>query len=215
MNLRKYKFLWCLCTFVFSVFVNITAEEQEIINIKDYFPTQDDAYWSYSYNYGKDIVTNMYPNTKLNDDYFAEVYLSVEIYGASDRILAKIYCLDNNKIVALGQKDITRSYYDIFGKYYYYQAPFPIVLAPPDSKGEYMDNGNICHYVTSIATCKYDDKIFKDCILVEEKTMLNNKPIRTKRRYYAKGVGLVCVTLVNDEGVEKVFMKLEISSLLK
>jgi len=187
---------------VFSVFVNITAEEQGIMNIKDYFPTQDDVYWSYSYNHNKDyLVAHMYISTKLDNDY-GEIYRFGEVYGAVDRVLVKDYSLKNNKIVVLGEMDIT-------GRYYYYQEPFPVVLAPPDSKGEYIKKGDICHYVTSIATCKYDDKIFKDCILVEEKIMLNDKPIRTKRSYYAKGVGLVCVTLVNDEGVEKVFMKLK------
>ena len=190
------------------------------MNIKDYFPTQNNAYWSYSYNYGKDRVTSMCMNTMLSDDYFAETYFFVEIYGVSELkpVLTKIYGLGNNKIIALSEKDVTGRYYDrtsMTTEYEYYQAPFPVVLAPPDSKGGYIKKGDICHYVTSIATCKYDDKIFKDCILVEEKIMLNDKPIRTKRSYYAKGVGLVYVTMVNDEGVEKVFMKLECYSLLR
>ena len=207
MNLRKYKLIWCLCVLVLSVFVNITAEEQEIINIKNYFPTQIGASWSYAGSTGESLVTVMCMNTGLDNDDGGELYLFSEIYGQMG-VTSVLYGLKNNNIIALGGKNIT-------GQYYQNQPPFPVVLAPPNNKGKYIDKGDVCHYVTSIATCKYDDKIFKDCILVEEKIILNGKPIRTKRSYYASGIGLVYVTLVNDKGVEEVFMKLIKASLLQ
>ena len=208
MNIRRYKVICCLCTFLFSVLVNITAEGQEVIDIKDYFPSQIGASWSYVSGIGESLMNVMCMNTGLDNNDGGELYLFSEIYpqmGAT----SVLYGLKNNKVVALSGKTIV-------GQYYQNQEPFPVVLASPHNKGEYIDKGDICHYVTSIATCKYDDKTFKDCILIEEKIMLNDKPIRTKKSYYAKGIGLVYVTLIDDKkNDETVFMKLIKSSLLK
>ena len=207
MNIRRYRLIYCLFVFVFSVLVDITAKENEVIDVKNYFPTQIGNSWSYAGSTGESLVTVMCMNTGLDNNDGGELYLFSEIYGQMGAV-SVLYGLKNNQVLALSGKNVT-------GQYYQHQKPFPVVLAPPNCKGKYVDRGDVCHYVTSIATCKYDDKIFKDCLLIEEKIMLNDTPIRTKRSYYAKGIGLVYVTLVNDKGVEEVFMKLIKSSLLR
>ena len=107
----------------------------------------------------------------------------------------------NNKVVILTSKDA-------LGRYRENSPPYPIELAPADQEWRYNDRGDDLRYKTSKASCSFDGKTYSDCILVEERIVDGSKILRTKKSYYAKGIGLVYVTLESPTEKERVFMKL-------
>lgn len=199
-----------LVLFVSAIFLCFSEENSP--NIKEYFPVKLSTSWTYAGSDGKRNLTisvkSYMPNDKENNSklyLFEEQWLDFE-FGTTKTL----YNVRETEIVKVVSKNIN-------GQYTEYESPFPLVLANPNTIWTYNDRGEYLQYFTSKASCKFDDKVFSDCILVEEKLkdLDNDRILRIKKSYYAKYVGLVYVTLTGKDGKESVFMKLKETSLLK
>lgn len=64
-------------------------------------------------------------------------------------------------------------------------------------------------YNVKKSSISFDDKNYDDCLLVTEESYCDGVREMTTKRYYAKNVGLVYVTLINSDGKETVYQKLK------
>ena len=85
--------------------------------------------------------------------------------------------------------------------------PMPI-LAPPGQEWSYNDRGDNLRFRASTTSITVGDRFFEDCIVVEERIVAENTTLRTKRSYFARGTGLVLVTLQGRDGNTTIFMQL-------
>jgi hypothetical protein len=168
--------------------------------ITDYFPVAIGNTWTYANASGKttDVVTlkNSMPDTK--DD--TRLYLfEQQMVGLGTVSFLK--SVKDNKIVILTTKDA-------LGRYRENSPPYPVELAPANQEWRYNDRGDDLRYKTSKAYCSFDGRTYSDCILAEERIVDGGTTLRTKKSYYAKGIGLVYVTLESPGEKESVFMRL-------
>ncbi|MGI5075958.1 hypothetical protein E4N71_11140 [Treponema vincentii] len=186
--------------------VTLTSLYAEQINVSEYFPTAIASSWTYADANGKESMTVSVKNSALDKNDGTSLYLFEEkIKGIGTT--ATLYSIKKNTVLILVSKNI-------LGKYIEYQEPYPVTLASPDSEGQYIESGDNYFYKTSRASCKFDNKEFTDCILIEERLTIDKNIIRIKKSYYAKNIGLVYVTLIDNAGKETVYNKLVESSLL-
>jgi len=169
-------------------------------NINDYFPVVVGSKWLYANGSGKlsDIIT--VTNSTIDQKDGTGLYLiehQIEGVGTT----STMYSTKGNKIVILVFKNA-------LGRYTEYRQPYPVELAPAGQEWNYNDRGDNLRLKTTKASCSFDGKTYSDCILVEERIVSGNNVLRTKKSYYAKGIGLVYVTLQNAGERESVFMKL-------
>jgi len=169
-------------------------------NVNDYFPVVVGSKWLYANGSGKlsDIIT--VTNTTIDQKDGTGLYLiehQIEGIGTT----STMYSTKGNKIVILVFKNA-------LGRYTEYRQPYPVELAPAGQEWSYNDRGDNLRLKTTKASCSFDGKTYSDCILVEERIVSGNNVLRTKKSYYAKGIGLVYVTLQSAGERESVFMKL-------
>jgi len=199
--------------------VFLHSESETDVSITDYFPIEPLTCWSYAGISGeKEFLIVFIKDSSPSDKYKNETLLTFEEQWIATNMPCRVvmgatgvlYGLRENKVLGLVRKNLA-------GQYTEYEHPFPLILAKPNTIWTYNDRGEYLQYFTSKASCKFDDKVFSDCILVEEKLkdLDNDRILRIKKSYYAKYVGLVYVTLTGKDGKESVFMKLKETSLLK
>jgi hypothetical protein len=182
---------------LFAVFSPLVFGE----TITDYFPVAVGSTWSYANASGKttDVVTlkNSMPGTKDG----TPLYLfEQQMVGLGTVSFLK--SVKDNKIVVLATKDA-------LGRYSESSPPYPVELASANQEWRYNDRGDDLRYKTSKASCSFDGRTYSDCILVEERIVDGGTTFRTKKSYYAKGIGMVYVTLESPREKESVFMKLK------
>jgi hypothetical protein len=158
--------------------------------------------WTYANDAGKTteirMLKNSVPDTTSGDG--TTLYLfENQMLGLGST--ATMVSIKNNKVVSLVTKDIA-------GRYQENRPPYPVELAPPDQEWQYNDRGDDLRLRTSKASCNVDDKVYSDCILVEEKIVAGGTALRTKKSYYAKDIGLVLVTLQSRGENETIYIKL-------
>ena len=186
----------CLLLMTMVTLTNLYAEQ---INVSEYFPTAIASSWTYANANGKESMTVCVKNSALDKNDGTSLYLFEEkIKGIGTT--ATLYSIKKNIVLILVSKNI-------LGKYTEYQEPYPVTLAAPDSEGQYIESGDNYFYKTSRASCKFDNKEFTDCILIEERLTIDKNIIRIKKSYYAKNIGLVYVTLIDNAGKETVYNK--------
>ncbi|MDR1219681.1 MAG: transporter [Treponema sp.] len=190
--------------FTLSILVIVSPLFSQNTNsqITDYFPLGVGNTWAYANDSGKttEVITmrNSMPDNVSNDG--TSLYLfERQFVGIGSG--STLYSIKQNKVVIMVEKNI-------FGQYQQKSSPFPI-LASAGQEWRYNDRGDDLRYKTSKSSCVFDGKTFNDCILVEEQIVGGGNVLRTKRSYYAKGVGLVYVTLQGQGESESVYQKLE------
>jgi hypothetical protein len=171
------------------------------IQIADHFPVNAGNTWTYADASGKatEIITirNSMPDNVSNDG--TSLYLCEREFVGIGTV-STLYSIKEDKVVILVEKNI-------LGQYRQNDPPFPI-LAPAGQEWRYNDRGDDLRYKASKSSCAFDDKTFYDCIMVEERIVNGNVTLRTKKSYYANGVGLVYVTLQEPGENESVYQKL-------
>jgi hypothetical protein len=170
-------------------------------NITDYFPVTGGNIWTYANAAGKTsdviIMRNSTPDNISNDG--TSLYL-FEHQFAGTGTGSTLYSIKQNKIVIMAEKNIR-------GQYQEKNPPFPI-LALAGQEWRYNDRGDDLRYKSSKSSCVFDGKTFNDCILAEEQIVYGQNVLRTKKSYYAKGIGLVYVTLQEAGKEESCYQKL-------
>jgi hypothetical protein len=185
------------------VFLAFSAFAQDTnFQITDYFPLAIGNTWTYASASGKtaEITTirNSMADNVSNDG--TSIYLfELQFVGIGSG--TTLYSIKQNKVVILVERNI-------FGQRQERTPPFP-VLAPAGQEWRYNDRGDDLRYRTSKSSCVFDGKTFNDCILVEEQIVDGRNVLRTKKSYYARGIGLVYVTLQSPGESESVYRKLE------
>jgi hypothetical protein len=191
--MRKFCLVAMLVVLVFPVF-------GQTADITDYFPVAVGASWTYANSSGKTtevvLVRNSMPDKKDGTMLYLFEYQFIGLGSTST-----MYGIKGNKVVILVTKNIRGSYNEN-------QPPYPVELAPAGQEWRYDDRGDDLRLKTSKSSCNFDNKTYSDCILVEERIVDGNKTLRTKKSYYAKGLGLVYVTLQAAGEKESAFMKL-------
>jgi hypothetical protein len=179
---------------------NEKTEANDKIDISDYFPSDVGASWTYANSSGINTNIIIVKNSMPDKNDGTNLYLfENQILGLGTT--STLYSIKDNNVVILVTKNA-------LGKYQENQKPYPIALAPVGQQWRYDDRGDDLRYTTSRTSCSYDGKTYNDCILVEEKIISGNSILRIKKSYYAKGIGLVYVTLQDGGGKESIFMKL-------
>jgi hypothetical protein len=167
-------------------------------NITDYFPVEIGNIWTYTNGTEKLNITVFVQNSSQTD---IPVYLFVEQTAGLGQT-STMYGLENNKIVIMAIKNIVNQYKEN-------RRPFPVQLAPANQNWRQNESSEEYYlFKTTKSSIKYNDKVFDDCILVEQQTYLNGKLFVTKRSYYAKNIGLVYVTIQGAGEQERCFQKL-------
>jgi hypothetical protein len=180
--------------FMFGLVSYIYAQD-----ISDYFPTAIGTKWTYTNSNGKLVDVVFVKNASVTNG--ARVYLFEQqslgigstqiLYGSFPNGIAEIANIN------------------IVGKYSENSEPFPIMLAPAGKKWTYTKLGEKYSCSSSKASVEFDGKNYPDCILV---TAVSENPYTgtlTRKSYFARGIGLVYVTLQSvKEPEEGVFQKL-------
>ncbi len=183
---------------VFIVIAGIVSAQ----TIFDYFPASIGNMWTYSNSKGTTVeirtLKNSVPDPSVNDG--SQIYL-LETQFPGIGSTSTVYGIRENKIIILIVKNI-------LGQSMEYQKPYPVELAPAGQEWRYNDRGDDLRLKTSRTSCRVDDRAYIDCILVEERVVDGSKTIRTQKSYYAKGIGLVLVTLQEPGRDELVHLKL-------
>jgi hypothetical protein len=173
--------------------------------ITEYFPVAVGNTWTYANASGKTTDVVMLKNSMSDSKDGITLYLfEQQMVGLGTVSFVK--SVKDNKIIILTTKDA-------LGRYHDNSPPYPVELAPANQEWSYKDRGDDLRYKTSKAACAFDGKTYSDCILVEERIVAGSTTLRTKKSYYAKGVGLVYVTLESPREKETVFMKLTESNI--
>jgi hypothetical protein len=96
-----------------------------------------------------------------------------------------------------------------FGRQQSYR-PALTILTDPGKQWQEEDRGDIFQCQTRKTSVSFDGKTYDECIMVEKAIFIdNNRPLMTKRQYFARNIGLVYVTLQGaDDTVEKPFLRL-------
>jgi len=180
--------------FILLIFVSISifADEE---NILDYFPC--DRYYTWTYANSRGIIVERRGVTNNGPK---DIIIENQMVG-SGSIFTIYNFIDNNVVIRGIQNNIIRTSR-------IYESPYPIELSLPGNEWQYTDRGDDLRLRTSRSSCNVDDTIYNDCILVEEKIVNGNTTIRTKKSYYARGIGLVLITLQRGNEVESIYIKL-------
>lgn len=186
------------------------AQSTSVVSIADYFPTKLFGSWTYANRAGKEFETifvkDIWPDQRDGTTF----YLFEEQYKGLGSTTS-LYSIKHNSVVLLESNGL-------YGTYREYPPPYLVVLAVPDRTWQYQDSIDDFHYRTFRTSCKFDDKVFNDCICVEQTVFVEDgtkEVFMVVKDYYAKGVGLVCEKTKGKDGNEGIFMKLTESTFLK
>lgn len=185
------------------IYANLFAQTQNQVVISDYFPTKVLTLWTYASAAGKEFWTIFVKNH--TQDNGIDVCLFEEQWKGLGST-QDLYIMTGNQVLLVSSKPIWGDWRD-------YPEPYPIILAEPNKAWQENDRGDDLNYQTIAASCKFDGRVFNDCICVIQTLILENSVKRTKKSYYARGIGLVYVTITDKDG-ESAYMRLTESSLL-
>jgi len=185
---------------LFVISINVFADD---INIIDYFPCNIGNSWTYTNGSNKTVeirmLKNSMPDPKASDG--SKIYL-VENQFLGIGSTSTMYSIKDNKVVILVTKNV-------LGNYQENKPPYPIELAPAGQEWRYNDRGDDLRLKTILSSCNVDGNYYTNCIMVEERIVNGNSTLRIKKSYYAKGIGLVLVTLQQTGETESIYIKLK------
>jgi len=171
-------------------------------NVSDYFPVSIGNSWTYTN--GIEKSTHVITVKGNSPDSISKDGTTLYVFDSQYESVintSTMYSIKGNKVVVLVNQDA-------FGRYHQNTTPFPVVLAPIGQEWRQDEDGEYYLFKTSKSSIRYDDKIFEDCILVEQRIFVNKSLYQTSKSYFAKGIGLVYKTLQSPGKEESVFQKL-------
>ena len=173
-------------------------------DLTDYFPAEKGTVWIYTSSNGSitDTIIVMESNNSKEGDFrcvFGDQTPAGTYYIA--------YAEEDNKIISYAK-------INILGQTIQESRPFPLVLGQPGLSYNF-NNGDDCRCSVETGSVKFENFSFLDCIIVIEKLYDSGALQITKKSYYAKNIGLVYVTLIGKDGLEKEFKKLKETSLIQ
>jgi len=186
---------------VFFMLVTVFGAFSDEPSILDYFPAKIGTTWTYANGSGKTVEVRILKNSMPDpNDRTATLYLmESQMLGLGSTIT--LFLVKDNKAYIVATRNI-------FGQYQENLPPYPIELAQAGQEWSYNDRGDDLRYKTTKTSCSFDGQTYNDCILVEKKVVSGNNVLMTTKSYYAKGVGLVYVTVQGPDGKESIYMKL-------
>lgn len=189
-----------LCMFTFGI--NEDGKMETNSNkIEDYFPSKIGYSWTYNSSENKISEIRSLKNIQTDSNTGNTFYL-IENYYPGIGSTSDLLLVDDKLISIVASKNA-------FGQYKENKEPYPVLLTLPKKHGKYIDSGDEVQYETYIGECSFDGNKYKDCIIVEEKIVYDGTILRTKKSYFAKGIGLVYVTLKAGNNSESVYLKLK------
>lgn len=200
--MKKFAAFLILVGFICS---GIVAQSTSSISVSDYFPTELLGSWTYANAAGKEYWT-VFVKNRTHESSMDIAVFETQIKGLGSTV--DIYGIKYDRVMLLSSKGIWSDYYD-------YPEPYLTILATPNKTWRENDRGDDLAYQTIATSCKFDNKVFNDCICVIETLSVNNSVKRIKKNYYANGIGLVCVTIKGEDGKDGIYMKLTESTFLK
>jgi hypothetical protein len=164
----------------------------------DYFPAKEGYRWEYIGANGK--VTDIYTCAiaqKIEDN-ASGVGIIVESLGMKISVIYEV-------VEDAGIKEVTRT--DAFGNPIQHKNR-PVILFLREAKWEEKERGDVFQCQSKKTSVAFDGKTYNDCIMTEKGIFINGRPLMVKREYFARGIGLVYVTLQGQDGVEMPHLRL-------
>ncbi|MDR0604500.1 MAG: hypothetical protein LBG80_09390, partial [Bacteroidales bacterium] len=161
----------------------------------DYFPAKEGYRWEYLGNNGK--VTDVYSCTAIErlSDKESLVGIFINSFGVTTKMIYRV--IQDTGVFEIGTVDNL-----------HYDNPF-VSLALQELKWSEEDRGDKFLCQSKKTSVSFDGKTYNDCIVVEKAIYINNnQPLMIKRQYFARGIGLVYVTLQDEDGIEKPHLRL-------
>jgi hypothetical protein len=181
----------------FLIFFSLSAFCQ---TASDYFPAQEGYRWDYIGSNGQ--VTDRYMCVlvqKISDN-DSGVGFFQESLGITTRVIYDV-------VEDTGVSEVGRI--DAFDNTIQHKKRL-IILSLDVMNWQEEDRGDIFQCQSRRTNVSFDGKTYDDCIVVEKAIVLaDGRPLMTKRQYFARGIGLVYVTLQDaGDSAEKPFMQL-------
>lgn len=201
--MKKFAAILILAGFICS---GIFAQSNGAVSVSDYFPVKLLASWTYANSTGKEYWV-VFVKNRTQDSGMDIAVFETQWKGMGSTV--DIYGIRDDRVMLLSIKGIWSDYYD-------YPEPYLTILTAPNKTWRENDRGNDLAYQTTATSCRFDNKVFNDCICVEKKVLTEDRTgiFMIEKRYYAKGIGLVYETITDKDGKESVYMKLTECSLL-
>jgi hypothetical protein len=164
----------------------------------DYFPSKEGYRWEYLGANGE--VTDVYTCAIVQkiEDKASGVGIIEEYLGMKISVIYEV-------IEDAGIKEVTRT--DVFGNPIQHKNR-PVILFLREAKWEEKERGDVFQCQSKKTSVAFDGKTYEDCIMTEKSIFINGRPFMVKRQYFARGIGLVYVTLQGQDGVEKPHLRL-------
>jgi hypothetical protein len=164
----------------------------------DYFPAKEGYRWEYIGSNGKvtDIYTCLAIETSNN---FYLVGFSINSLGITTKPMYRV--VEDAAVFEIGKIDMNGN------RTLFLDEPF-VILSLKDVKWREEDRGDVFLCQSKKTGVSFDGKSYNDCIMVEKAIYIDERPLMVKRQYFARGIGLVYVTLQGQDGVEKPHLRL-------
>jgi hypothetical protein len=184
--------------FIFLVLFVIFTFPVSSQNAFDYFPAKEGYRWEYLGANGQ--VTDVYTCLAIERVNEKESLLGVSqsSLGITTRVIYRV--IPDTGIFEIGE---VRN-----GKQnMHYDEPF-VTLALNELQWKEEDRGDEFLCQSKKTSVRFDGKTYNDCIMVEKAIYAGNRLLMIKRQYFARGIGLVYVTLQGEDGIEKPHLRL-------
>jgi hypothetical protein len=188
------------CLAIFFLLISSFVYSQTYGSILWYFPIRVGNSWTYGNETNNSIETITVQNERTDQRSGLPLYLIANVTAGIGQT-SKLYGIENNKLVVL-------VFRDALGRYQENTRPYPIELAMPGEEWVQYSSGEKYEFRSIKSALSYDNMHFSDCILIEQRIYINNRYYQTKRSYYAKGIGLIYISLEPNGEEERCFIKL-------
>jgi hypothetical protein len=166
----------------------------------DYFPAREGYRWEYIGRNGQVTDRYMCATKTTVDENESFVGFYQESMGIGSKIIYRV-------IEDTGVAEVTRP--DNSTQLVERDRPL-VALFLHERNWQEEDQGDIFQCHSKKTSVSFDGKTYRDCIVVEKAiTLADGRPLMVKRQYFARGIGLVYVTLQDaGDNVEKPFLRL-------
>jgi hypothetical protein len=176
--------------------IKVLFNEVMYPDITAYFPAKVGYRWEYTGNSGK--ITDIMQCEETIDN--GTLFYTYTLFLGTRT--GDLYMFESNMV----QKIVS---INAFGRQQFYRPALTVVTAPGRQWQE-EDRGDVFRCQSRKTSASFDGKTYEDCIVVEKAIYVgDNRLLMTKRQYFARGIGLVYVTLQDvDDAAEKPFLRL-------
>jgi hypothetical protein len=166
----------------------------------DYFPAQEGYRWDYIGSNGQVTARYMCVLVQKISDNDSGVGFFQEYLGITTRVIYDV--VEDTGVSEVGMIDAFDNTLQHKNR--------PIILSLSVMNWQEEDRGDIFQCRSRKTSVSFDGKTYGDCIMVEKAIFLDDGSfLMVKRQYFARGIGLVYVTLQDEnDSVEKPFLRL-------